>query len=220
VDASGSLRRPIFVRTRIALGTLVIGVLLLGAAPVRSQRRTSSVRSVRAELERVIAPYRYGSVDKKPGTDRSGFTRSVVREGLGLDLPRSSRHQARMGRPITRAQLRPGDLVFFATGHKNRINHVVTCSQRAWSACIPRWATGSTITRPKTRRSASTASLSMPGFRLADVDVAAGGAQGFGVEALARAQRGVDAGSTGHAGSFIGAPPPRAPRARSSGCRM
>jgi len=41
----------------------------------------------------------------------------------GLELPRSSGEQYRVGRPVPRAQLRPGDLVFFAISG-SRISHV------------------------------------------------------------------------------------------------
>ena len=42
----------------------------------------------------------------------------------GLNLPRVSRNQFQAGRWVPKAQLRPGDLVFFATRGGKRVTHV------------------------------------------------------------------------------------------------
>jgi cell wall-associated NlpC family hydrolase len=57
-------------------------------------------------------PYVYGG-SGPDGFDCSGFTRYVYSR-VGIDLPHSSYAQWDSGRHITRADLRPGDLVFFA----------------------------------------------------------------------------------------------------------
>jgi cell wall-associated NlpC family hydrolase len=59
--------------------------------------------------------YRWGGTTPEGGFDCSGFVRHVFREGLGLDLPRSSREQSRSGEPVAKDELQPGDLVFFNT---------------------------------------------------------------------------------------------------------
>jgi cell wall-associated NlpC family hydrolase len=48
----------------------------------------------------------------------------VVYRLNGLNLPRNSRQQWRVGVPIKRSRLMKGDLVFFATAGKKRISHV------------------------------------------------------------------------------------------------
>ena len=57
--------------------------------------------------------------------DCSGFTKYVFRE-VGINLPRYSGHQAKVGIPVTYDELQKGDLVFFDTEHKFRgkVNHV------------------------------------------------------------------------------------------------
>ena len=62
-------------------------------------------------------PYRRGGQSVEQGFDCSGFTRHVFESSLGLVLPRRSKEQA--GAPgwlkVERAELKPGDLVFFNT---------------------------------------------------------------------------------------------------------
>lgn len=55
--------------------------------------------------------------------DCSCLTRTVLKEAVGVELPRTSREQAKVGREIAKANLGVGDLVFFATGGGG-ISHV------------------------------------------------------------------------------------------------
>ncbi len=56
------------------------------------------------------------------GFDCSGFTRCIYKK-YGVNLPHSSRSQAACGAPVSSDQLKPGDLVFFATSRRG-ISHV------------------------------------------------------------------------------------------------
>ena len=58
-------------------------------------------------------PYKFGGTTPK-GFDCSGFV-AYVFERHGKHLPRAADEQYRVGRSISRAALRPGDLVFFTT---------------------------------------------------------------------------------------------------------
>ncbi len=83
-----------------------------------SPRRTRNI-PVAGETQRLVesarqllhTPYRYGG-ESLSGFDCSGFTRHVFR-GLGVELPRVAKDQARTGRWIPLDELRTGDLVFF-----------------------------------------------------------------------------------------------------------
>lgn len=68
-------------------------------------------------------PYRWGGESPETGFDCSGLTMVVYRIN-GLDLPRSSGQQWKVGKSIDRRQLKKGDLVFFATAGGNRVSHV------------------------------------------------------------------------------------------------
>ena len=68
-------------------------------------------------------PYRWGGSSVKDGFDCSGFT-MVVYQLNGLNLPRSSTAQWRVGSDLKRNQLSKADLVFFATTGGSRISHV------------------------------------------------------------------------------------------------
>jgi len=72
-------------------------------------------------------PYRLGGATKR-GMDCSGFVRHVYRKFFNLELPHSSALQYALPylEKVSRKQMRPGDLVFFATGRK-RVNHVGVC---------------------------------------------------------------------------------------------
>jgi cell wall-associated NlpC family hydrolase len=56
--------------------------------------------------------------------DCSGFTGAVIKEALGITLPRTSRDQYSVGQNIAFANLGVGDLVFFKTSGGDSISHV------------------------------------------------------------------------------------------------
>lgn len=56
------------------------------------------------------------------GIDCSALTREVFRDVFGYELPRVSVDQVQRGRKIARAEMKPGDILFFRP--ENRVNHV------------------------------------------------------------------------------------------------
>ncbi|WP_068268619.1 C40 family peptidase [Caviibacter abscessus] len=64
--------------------------------------------------------YQWGG-DSKSGIDCSALTRRVYREVFGYELPRVSVDQAKQGKIVSRANLKPGDVLFFRP--ENRVNH-------------------------------------------------------------------------------------------------
>lgn len=66
-------------------------------------------------------PYRWGATGPN-SFDCSGLMQYAFKNGAGISLPRVSRDQANVGKKVSKAELQPGDLVFFAKG--GRIHHV------------------------------------------------------------------------------------------------
>jgi cell wall-associated NlpC family hydrolase len=65
--------------------------------------------------------YQFGGADQA-GFDCSGLA-FYVHERIGIAIPRTAAEQQRAARPVTLAQLAPGDLVFFSS-HAYRVDHV------------------------------------------------------------------------------------------------
>ena len=66
-------------------------------------------------LELVGINYRMGGNDPDSGLDCSSYVQLVYREAAGLVLPRTAREQSQHGEEVDKAELKPGDLVFFNT---------------------------------------------------------------------------------------------------------
>ena len=69
-------------------------------------------------------PYRWGRADHK-GIDCSGLVMRLYQDVFNVQLPRSTKEQMGLGRPVSRTGLRAGDLVFFSLRKKGY--HVGIC---------------------------------------------------------------------------------------------
>ena len=63
--------------------------------------------------------YRFGGLSSS-GIDCSGFVYKTYREKLGIEVPRTTEYQSKVGKRINKSQLKSGDLVFFKTGIMTR----------------------------------------------------------------------------------------------------
>jgi cell wall-associated NlpC family hydrolase len=86
--------------------SLVLTPATATAAP--SSAAQTAVDTARAQVGK---PYEYGGAGPD-SYDCSGLTQYAYR-AAGIELPHSSRSQSEMGTPVDRANLQPGDLVFF-----------------------------------------------------------------------------------------------------------
>ncbi|CAM3817344.1 C40 family peptidase [Polynucleobacter antarcticus] len=66
-------------------------------------------------MEVIGVRYRWDTELPQSGLDGSSFVGYVFKDKLGFLLPRQSTQMSRMGKPINREELQPGDLVFFNT---------------------------------------------------------------------------------------------------------
>ena len=74
-------------------------------------------------LELLGVRYKRGGNTPETGFDCSGFVDHVFREATGLVLPRSSREIGKVGMPVDKEELKPGDLVLFRTV-RNAVSHI------------------------------------------------------------------------------------------------
>ncbi len=73
------------------------------------------------------APYVYGGDSPDEGFDCSGLVYWVYRQN-GVEVPRVSGDQYRVGKPVTREELKPGDMVFFKLPGKGSSLHAAIYS--------------------------------------------------------------------------------------------
>ena len=118
-------------RAALSAAALTLCVSFAAApAAAETARAKSLVESTRSTVETVWhgaqdlaiyalgligVDYRYGGDTPEEGLDCSGLVRHVFQEVTGVTLPRTSKELARVGKAVQRADLKPGDLVFFNT---------------------------------------------------------------------------------------------------------
>ena len=105
---------------------------LLVSCGVLQDKRSLSPHAAKLSDWRGVR-YQYGGVSRL-GIDCSGFVYVTFKTKLGIDLPRTTAMQVKLGEEISQSELRPGDLIFFRTtflsGHvgifveKNKFLHV------------------------------------------------------------------------------------------------
>lgn len=84
---------------------------------------SGSIKDILKDAEKYIGtPYKFGG-NTSSGFDCSGFTVKVFEEN-DLKLPRRSSDQAETGKNIDIKEVKPGDLLFFATAGGSRVSHV------------------------------------------------------------------------------------------------
>ena len=66
-------------------------------------------------MEVIGVRYRWDAELPQSGLDGSSFVGYVFKDKLGFLLPRKSTQMSRVGQPVNRDELQPGDLVFFNT---------------------------------------------------------------------------------------------------------
>ena len=100
-------------RMRLCIPFL-LALALTGCASAPHQDTSSKTGAIAASyaLKMVGKPYRYGGASPARGFDCSGLVQYSYRHA-GRKLPHNTDAQRRLSKPIRRAQLRRGDLIFF-----------------------------------------------------------------------------------------------------------
>jgi cell wall-associated NlpC family hydrolase len=121
-----------------ALIVLILSALLMSACSGPEPRSSDATETIAQALPQVSEKgnevvffamglidtgYRFGGKNPEAGVDCSGMVSHIYDRAAGLKVQGSVAEIARRGRPIGRAELRPGDLVFFNTLNRS-LSHV------------------------------------------------------------------------------------------------
>lgn len=99
--------------------TYIVG----GAMATRGEFRADASKIISVAKSKIGIPYVYGA-NGPNAYDCSSFTKAVFKKSLNISIPRTSIEQSKTGTKISKENLQPGDLVFFDTSSKGRVNHV------------------------------------------------------------------------------------------------
>ncbi|HLV17193.1 MAG TPA: C40 family peptidase [Pseudomonas sp.] len=112
-------------RSHVQLANLEAELDALRQADLLQQRHEARVeRLLERGLELVGTRYRYGGSSARTGFDCSGFIGYLFHNEAGIRLPRSTRQMIRYDAPtVERDALQPGDILFFSTRRKGRVDH-------------------------------------------------------------------------------------------------
>src|SRR3954465_2379149 len=83
---------------------------------------TSNMKLFNFVYDWIGTPYRFAGSSKK-GIDCSGFTKQLYSQVFNLDIKRNSRDIFSMVSPVSKDELKEGDLVFFKI-HSRSISHI------------------------------------------------------------------------------------------------
>ena len=90
-------------------------------APARIYHQPQTASTIAIAMQQLGVPYRYGGKDPS-GFDCSGLVYYSYRQ-TGRNIPRNTTGQLSYAKKVRRADMRPGDLVFFRIS-KNKVSHV------------------------------------------------------------------------------------------------
>lgn len=109
---------------KLSKNFLILSLFILTSTVLNAQdlNYSSSSYIVKMAKAKLGIKYVWGGNGQR-GYDCSGFTKEVFEEN-GIKIPRNSWKQAKVGKRISKRNLKRGDLVFFNSKHHKGVNHV------------------------------------------------------------------------------------------------
>ncbi len=97
----------------LAVTACAIGLVGVSAVAASASQQSLGGRAAVEALAQRGVPYVWGGASPDPGFDSSGLVMWVYAKVGHLQLPHSAPWLKPLGQPVSRTNLRPGDLVFF-----------------------------------------------------------------------------------------------------------
>ncbi len=99
--------------------------LVFGSDHFNGKLSKKSKRMIEIAKKKLGRRYVWGATGQRNTFDCSGLTTYVCKAN-GIKIPRRAIEQSKVGKPVKRSELKPGDLVFFDTSKHRRgyVNHV------------------------------------------------------------------------------------------------
>lgn len=123
------IKKAVIVSLSAAMGLgTIVAVSPAGQAEAASTYSTTKGEQAIAFGKKYMGtPYKFGASTKTTSVfDCSSFTKHVMKQ-FGVTLPRTSAQQSKVGTPVSKANLKAGDLVFFSSGSRangKNVTHV------------------------------------------------------------------------------------------------
>ncbi len=135
--------------------SIILNTMLVGCAsqkPYTHSPDEMAYMPVKSQLQAHYSrwngtPYKFGGNSQR-GIDCSAFVARTYREVFDVYLPRTTKGQANIGEEVSRHSVRPGDLVLFKTGFKDRHVGIYVGNQTFMHASSSKGVTKSRLDNP------------------------------------------------------------------------
>ncbi|MGI9527298.1 MAG: C40 family peptidase [Weeksellaceae bacterium] len=123
IELQASLKKPIIVPEAVDLINTDEDVFEKLEASTYASSLNVTINNIIYEANSYLGtPYRYGGTTRR-GIDCSAFMQKIYNVE-GIELPRVSARQSKIGVPVSKGELQKGDLIFFSTTSPTRVTHV------------------------------------------------------------------------------------------------
>jgi len=92
-------------------------------------------------------PYKYGGCNKC-GLDCSALVQNIYKDAFGIQIPRTTKNQAKVGYRVQKNSTKAGDLVFFHTGYNSRHVGIIIEKDKFIHTSTKRGVTISSVNNP------------------------------------------------------------------------
>lgn len=111
------------IRKVFFISFVIASFLYLGSCAGHKSKRSRIDTVIKTARSYTGTPYKWGGTTRS-GMDCSGLLLNSF-NSIDYKIPRTSGEQSKLGKRVSKSEIKKGDLVFFATGKKKRkITHV------------------------------------------------------------------------------------------------